>query len=132
MRYTVTFSNTQSAMLLGGLLLLFIIVFCLIPAVRRSVERGKKRLISFRAIVSFGPKYIQAGAIFYRVTVYEDFLVLVFLGCTKIRYADIQNVVMKRTGIPTLKMRAHGVPVSILGDEHKLEKLYRRLTHKSR
>lgn len=78
----------------------------------------------------FGSKYLKAGAAFYRVSAYEESLVLAFWGCTKIRYADMQNVVLKIGALPRLSMTAQGVPVSILGSEVKLKKLYDQLIMK--
>lgn len=122
----------ESMLLLSAAIIVFIVIFWLIPKFQRNVEKSKTKFYSCRAVVSFGPSYLNKSSVLYRLTLYDDFFVLVFLGCTKINYVNVENLRFRRNGVPKVSMLVHGVSINIYGEFNSINKLYSYLEARSR
>jgi hypothetical protein len=103
-------------------LAVFIFVFLLAPSIRRSPEKGKAALKSFRVIAIYGRSLLGSGTI-SRVAIYDDFFLLVGVGHAKIRFRDAENPILSDEGIPTLRFTMNGIKVCLCGDSARLNTL---------
>jgi uncharacterized membrane protein YwzB len=121
MRYTGVLTGSDSIIILICGFVFFAIFFWLIPQLRRRDERGKAPIFSGMGFASFGPWYFRMGGIFYRITAYENFLVIAFWGHQIIKYSDVEKITIKNG----LSIEVHGVPVQIfLVNDKKLKALH--------
>jgi len=52
-------------------------VFWILPAIRRDVDRkGGRCLIQLRAVASFGSAFFRAGGGFYRFSLYDKYMIV--------------------------------------------------------
>ncbi len=124
MRYTGTLDGNEITIVLLFGFIFFAVIFWLIPAIHRRVEKQNIPLYSLRAIVSFGQKYgVRMVGSFYRVTAYNDFLIIVFWWSEVINYRDIQKLKMNEGISSNLSMEVNNMPIRIYGDSDNLEEL---------
>ena len=92
--------------------------------IRWGAEKQKKHIISFRSIVSIGKKNgFKIGGSFYRVSAYNDFLIIVMWWPEIIKYCDIKNLTLEDGIASNISMLVHGVTIKIYGNIDTLQKL---------
>lgn len=124
MQYRLILTDEQAGIMLIVTVCFFIIIFWLIPMIRWGAERQKKRIISFRAIVSMGKKNgPKIGGSFYRVSAYNDFLIIVMWWPETIKYSDIKNLKLDKSITSNISMLVHGVTIKIYGNIDSLQNL---------
>jgi hypothetical protein len=125
MHYTGHLNGHEAILAICGLIGALMVSFWFVPRLPRSLEKEKLAELSCRAFIVFGPSWLKQGGQFYRVSVYEDFLLFVFWGTQKIHYRDIKNLDIQ-TG-KNVTMTVHGVKVKIFGFSGQMRLLYSQL-----
>jgi hypothetical protein len=124
MKYTGTLTGNETFITLFVAIAFFAIILWFIPMIRWNIERRKLPILSLRAIVSFGQKYgIKMGGSFYRITAYEDFLIIVMWWPEVIKYHDIKKLKLVEGITSILSMTTNNVPIRIYGNIDKLKEL---------
>ncbi len=124
-RTTTHLSPSESFGCILFIITIMIIVFWVIPNIRRSDETSTPEF-SCRVYAVFGSLFTTGGL--YRISLYGDSFVTVFLGLTRFSYDDVQDLSFSVDGIPKLTMKLHGVHVKCYGDTISLKKLHSELT----
>ena len=127
MQYSEALTNYEIILLLMLIIAFYLFVFLIIPTIYRDVEKSKISILSFRGFAVFGNRYFKRYGTFNRITTYDDFFLIVFLGYEKINYSDIRNLNMKYGQFNSLSMLVHGVPISICGRLNQLQNLHETL-----
>lgn len=125
MRNTVSLSGTELFIELGVFFFVLLLFFGVMPALKRNVEKSKSRIFSCRVFVTSGSAYFKKGGALYRVSLYENFFVIVFFGCQKIKYSDVKKLKYEKE--QSVSMEVHNVQIKISGFASDLEKLYQKI-----
>jgi hypothetical protein len=120
---------------LGLFVALVLVVLGGVPMIPRPAGRGRRALFDMRAFLVLytraGSPFIASGGNFFRVTVYDEFLLVTFLLHQKIAYKDIDAVEWIPKCLPEVRLTVGKVRVRIFGRRPKIEMLYQELKRRS-
>lgn len=95
--------------------------------IRRSDEHGKAVLFDMRAVLVLFTRatspFMASGGNFFRVTMYDDFLLVTFLLQQKIAYKEIDAVELITKCLPEVRLTVGKVRVRIFGRRKSIEML---------
>lgn len=95
--------------------------------IRRSGERSKAAMFDMRAVLVLFTRanspFMASGGNFFRVTMYDDFLLVTFLLQQKIAYKEIDAVELITKCLPGVRLTVGKVRVRIFGRRKTIEML---------
>ncbi len=121
MAFRYQLSSVEFWLIFAAFVLFMIFLMWFVPGYKRDFEKQKDPLLSLRALVITGPGYVIGGGMFYRLTLYKDYLAVVLFLSQKIKFQDIKVVSFKDS---CLVVTLHGVKTRIFGDYAKLNQLH--------
>lgn len=123
----VSLSPLQFMFAFGVFMVLVIAVFGGVPMIRRSDERGNVAVLDMRAVLVLFTRanspFMASGGNLFRVTMYNDFLLITFLAQQKVAYKEIDAVDLITNYLPEVRLTVGKVRVRIFGRKKTLEML---------
>lgn len=131
--FQTTLSPSEGGVVIGLLIAVVLVVFFLIPAASRTVDRDAGRLIAqARAVASFGDSFFRSGGAFYRFSAYEQHLVVCFIGARSYSYKDVRLPRDKLVQRGRLIVDLEGTRVVLWGNVESLERFAKALSGRVR
>jgi len=108
------------------LVIFLILVFIFLPMLRRSNEKGRVSLFTCRVPLLLYERrtplgVMRSGGNFYRVTIYDDFMVAVFFINQIIYIKDIDTCIVMKKIIPQAEIKVGKITVRVFASRRKLE-----------
>ena len=89
-----------------------------------------------RAVVVYSNSFLRGGGAFYRITAYDDFLIIVMWSSFSIRYDDIHLITTFDESKPSsyldIKMKDSKITIRIHSTFEKISELYRLISNSPR
>lgn len=129
--FETTLSPSEGAAVIGLLIVGVLLVFALLSAVSRTVDKNAGRLIAqARVIASFGESVFHFGGAFYRFSAYEQHLVVCFISARSYSYKDVRLVQEKHVQRGMLTVNLAGSRVVLRGNAESLDRLAKALSER--
>lgn len=129
--FETTLSPSEGAAVIALLIVGVLLVFVLLPAVSRTVDKNAGRLIAqAQVIASFGESVLHLGGAFYRFSAYEQHLVVCFISARSYSYKDVRLVQEKHVQRGMLTVNLAGSRVVLRGNAESLDRLAKALSER--
>ncbi|MGF6880022.1 hypothetical protein OKW35_009556 [Paraburkholderia sp. MM5477-R1] len=126
-----TLSPLEGAAVIGLLIAVVLLIFVLLPAALRTVDRNAGRWIAkARAVASFGDSAFRSGGALYRFSAYEQHLVVCFMTARSYSYKDIRLLREKHVHRGKLTVDLDGTRVVLWGNVESLDRLAKALSER--
>jgi hypothetical protein len=129
--YTGILNPTQGAIAISILIATAVGLFVILPSLSRKADRsGGSLLAQVRVVALFGETFFRFGGAFYRVSVYENYLVTSFLTVHSYTFEQVIIVGKFKQGSSSLTLQLNGVPVLLVGNSESLKCFYDALSQR--